>query len=514
MIIPNFPRISDYVYHYANKLPQRDALVFGDLHIKYARFGEEVRQCARALLAAGVQKGDRVAMLSTPRPEFFIVLLATADIGAIWVGLNPQYQFEEMHYMISDARPKVLIALTEFEDRNYVPDVMMLYKEFDFIEKLITLGGTSEGALSMETFLNGSSQVDRVAHQAARKMVNSMDPAMIVFTAGTTGRPKAALLKHYGMVCRPRTIFLHRYSDNMKVICNLPINHAGSVATICCMSYIGGGTIYFMERFDPQAMLELTQENRITHWGALVTMFHSILNLSDFDNYDLSSLKWICWGGSPMPKSMIIKLKSLGAKLGTQFGMTETVGPIALTDPDADIDILTETVGRPVPDIEIRIVDENGTVCQPEKPGELQIRHQSITAGYLNRLEETNQSFTEDGFFKTGDLLKLRRDGNLCFVGRIKEMFKSGGYNIYPREIELAIEGHPAVAMAAQAGYEAMLNLAVDITATEYPSTLPIGSGRDLPEYRNSHFFDDLEDTILAETNGSIGLEDGTADDS
>jgi len=451
-IPPEFTLISDYVYYYADTLPKRDALVFGNLRIDYAGFAKRVRQCARALLAAGIRKGDRVAMLSTPRPEFLTALLATADVGAIWVGLNPRARIEEMRHIIGDSRPKIIISMTGFEDRSYLPDIMTLSEEFDFVERIITLGGVVEGTVKLDDFLDRGNRIDSREHEDARNVVDALDPAMIVYTAGTTGRPKGALLKHYGLVCRPRANFLHRYTDHQKMICNLPINHVGGVATTCCVTYIGGGTIYFMERFDPAGVLALIQKEGITHWCAVVTMFQLTVSLPDFHDYDLTSLEWIIWGGAPMPKTLIHKLGSCGAKLGTQYGMTETVGPVSLTDPEADVDILAETVGRLDSSIEMRIVDQSGRICQPGKEGEIQVRHNSVMSDYLNQPGDTKETFTPGGFFKTGDVGILRPDGNLRLVGRIKEMFKSGAYNVYPREIELAIESHPAVALAAVIG--------------------------------------------------------------
>jgi acyl-CoA synthetase (AMP-forming)/AMP-acid ligase II len=228
-----------------------------------------------------------------------------------------------------------------------------------------------------------------------------------------------------------------------------PINHVGCVIDISTPTLAAGGCIVFMEQFDPAGGLLLMQRERITAWGSVPTVFQLQLALPEFGWYDLSAVELILWEGASMPAETIARLRTIVPRLATNYGMTETTSAITIVYPTDDMDILANTVGEPFPGVEIRLAGEDGTEVPLGSPGEVQTRSMYNLLYYWRRPEETAAAFTADGFFRTGDVGVQRQDGRYQLVGRIKEMYKSGGYNVFPREVEEVIQSHPDVVMAA-----------------------------------------------------------------
>jgi acyl-CoA synthetase (AMP-forming)/AMP-acid ligase II len=214
---------------------------------------------------------------------------------------------------------------------------------------------------------------------------------------------------------------------------------------------IGGGPIVFQERFNAGAMLALIEEEKVRVWGGVPTIFQMCVAHDDFGSADLSSIEQIAWGGAAMPAPVLERLLlATGAdRCTTGYGMTETTGGVMCTLEGSDIEVLTTTVGAPIPGHEYRIVTDDGREAATGEPGEIRVRGDWMMAGYWNRPEATAETIDDEGWLHTGDLAVLRSDGNISIVGRLSEMFKSGGYNVYPREVELCLEEHPSVQMAA-----------------------------------------------------------------
>jgi acyl-CoA synthetase (AMP-forming)/AMP-acid ligase II len=450
---PALARISDWVAFHAGRKPEEDALVLGSRRWTYRELASEADQFARALLAAGVSKGDRVAFLSTPRPECFLGLLATASIGGITLGLNPKFPIDELRYFVGDAEPKLLIGLGRDAEGGHAEVLRRLDSEYGFVERTLVLGGREdEASARWGTWLAEGQEVDVEEFVRAREAVETLDPALILYTSGSTGRPKGAVLPHRALSYCGMVQVGRWTGEPLRILCNLPVNHIGFMGDICSYGLVGGGTIFFMEEFDPQGMLELIQRERLTGWGQVPTMFQLALSLPNFREYDLSSLQWIIWGGACAPRELIEALTETGARLATSYGMTETGGSVTYTDADADVDALANTVGRPDPHFEVRIAHPDGTAVAPGEEGEIQVRGDHIMLAYWRRPEATREAIDADGWLHTADVALLREDGNYALRGRRSEMYKSGGENVYPREVERVLEQHPRVSMAAVVG--------------------------------------------------------------
>lgn len=450
-VAPAYPRISDYVAWWAQKKPDADAMVLGVARISYLQFHEAVERLARALLADGVKKGDRVATLQTSHPDYFISFLATASIGAIWVGLNPRYQLEELKYVITDAEPTVLLARTYVEGRDYSEDIYALRATCSSLRTVIVFDGDPllNEALSMQDFIDRGKTISDDQLSSARQNCGGRDPCLIVYTSGSTGKPKGALLHHEGIVTFSREQDRLWPLDPPSLINYFPINHVGCVIDCSTPCLVGGGKMVLMEHFDPAECLKLMAQEKITSWASVPTVFQMQLALPNFASFDLSSLQMIVWEGAAMPNDTIQRLLEICPRLATNYSMTETTSAITIVEPTDNIDVLANSVGKAFPGVSIRLCGPDGREVADGIEGEVQTRSALNCLGYWRRPDATAEAFTEDGYFRTGDLAIRRPDGRYRIVGRLKEMYKSGGYNVYPREIETVIEGLPSVALAA-----------------------------------------------------------------
>jgi acyl-CoA synthetase (AMP-forming)/AMP-acid ligase II len=457
-VAPVLDRIDQYLDHWAADRGDWDFLVDGGptwtgRRLNWHDTRIEVDRVAAALMATGLDHGERVAYLSDPRLDFFVHFLAATSIGLVWQGLNPKYTWNEVSYVAGDFTPRVVFdgrAPNAVDDQpNNEPGddlVGRLVAEVTGIDRTITVDSPD-----WEAFLAAGRTVAAAELAARRDAVRPLDPAFIVYTSGSTGRPKGAVLTHRGICWCGVTGTTARGGPDLSVICNLPVNHVGAVSDICCRKMVGGGTIVFQERFDAVAMLATIEAERIGVWGGVPTMFQLCADHPDFATRDLSSVRQVQWGGAAMPAPVLDRiLDRLDVdRCVCGYGMSETTGGVTAMPPDATREQLETTVGRVIPGHEFRIADGDGNEVEPGESGEVQVRGDWIMAGYWNRPEATAEASDSDGWLHTGDLAMLRPDGHVQLVGRMSEMFKTGGYNAYPREIEMCLEEHPAVRMAA-----------------------------------------------------------------
>lgn len=452
--IPNLATLPDYVAHWADASPHAEATVLGNQRWTYGDLATRIDRLARAMLAAGIVPGDRVATLQTPHPDYLASFLATASIGAIWVGLNPRYQLEELRHVVADAQPKLILSRTELGARDYRGDLSALIECSEGATRVVTFDGDPAfgPAPKLAEFLASGESISAVALSAARAKVDPKDACLIVYTSGSTGKPKGALLSHRGVVafaCAQNSVWP---LNPVRALNYFPINHVGCVCDVSAPAIVAGGCLVFLEQFDVHESLRLMERERVTFWASVPSVFQMQLALPDFDRYDLSAVQLIVWEGAAMPRDSIVRLRSICPALATNYGMTETTSAITVTAPTGDVDVLANSVGFAFPGVEVRLVGQNGQPVVRGEEGEVQARSIQNLIGYWNNREATRSAFADDGFFRTGDLAVERPDGRYRLVGRLKEMYKSGGYNVYPREIEAVLEAHSSVDSAAVVG--------------------------------------------------------------
>ena len=473
-------RIDAYAEWYGLNRPEACAAVQDGQRVSYGSLRVRVREFARALLASGVRKGDRVAVLAPPGIDYWVSFLAATSIGVIWVGLNPRYRIEELTYAINDSEPVLIFARTQISGRDYTQDIRALVEGKPYLDECVLLDGNEDqelaGTTSLKEFLARGLSIYDARLEEAHQSVSGHDPCMIVYTSGSTGKPKGALLHHSGMIGYALVQNRTWPVEPVNMLNYFPINHVACVVDVSVPTLVAGGKIVFMEQFDVRRSLELIQDEKVTIWGSVPSVFQMQLSDSKLDQFDLSHVQLIAWGGAKMPYTLIGRLMEFGKPLATNYGMTESCSAITMTPPSRDPNFLIETVGWPSEGTEIRLVDATGHDVPDGDAGQVLVRSPYNMLGYWRRPDATAETLSSDGWMSTGDTARRNPDGSYSIVGRLKEMYKSGGYNVYPREVEEVLESHGAVDAAAVVAVEdpvwqevgvAYVQSAVDLTPDE-----------------------------------------------
>ncbi|WP_053204135.1 class I adenylate-forming enzyme family protein [Jiangella muralis] len=416
-------RITDFVASWAAASPGREAAIDSHRRLTYHDLLAEVDLWSSALLHAGVSRGDRVMCRSKPGVDSWACFLGTASIGAIWVGVTARQTPRELSALATDSAPAVKIDLLDHD-----------------------AGVVDETWWSKDTVLGSNVLNGQLAR--ARRRVEATDPAAMIYTSGTTGVPKGALIPHRALVYCGRIQAGHWYPLPPRQLCDLPMNHIGGLGDICTSTLVAGGTLVFRDRFDPEAAVRLIDREGVTHLYYIPTQLLAMVRSDAWKNADLSSLEWIIWGGASAPRELLVALSATGARLGTSYSLTESVGSITYTDAEDPIGTLTWSIGRVDPNYEVRLATADGADAATGKMGEIWTRGDHVFAGYHCDPEKTAATIDAEGWLHTGDLAVQEPDGSIRLVGRLSDMFKSGGFNVYPREIENVLEQHPAVRIA------------------------------------------------------------------
>jgi acyl-CoA synthetase (AMP-forming)/AMP-acid ligase II len=448
-----------YIDQWAEQRADQEAFIFQDQRLTWAMAREKIDRTAKALLEAGVTKGDRVGLLSMARNEFPITYMAANKVGAIWLGLSPKLTLDELRYIVSDSRPTVLIAITRYLDQDLTAVVETLAAETASLKKVLTIGGTARGAESYEDTISHERPEQEQALKQRAASISTKDEALLLYTSGSTGKPKGVLHTHESII---RNIavqnkkFYWTGDEPKRVLCHFPINHVAADTEIGFGAIMAGATIIFMDKFDPAATLKIIEQERITDLGQVPVMFLLEFKEPAFPTTDLSSIRQFLWAGAAAPRIMLDVLSVIAAPFGagllTGYGSTETCGFVTFTEKGDDLDTLMKTAGKIADPFELKIVDENRRELPDGQVGEIAVRGPFLMKGYFNNPQATAAVMDEQGWYYTSDLAWRDDRGYIHIAGRASEMYKSGGENVYPREIEDLIEGHPAVLFSAVIG--------------------------------------------------------------
>jgi acyl-CoA synthetase (AMP-forming)/AMP-acid ligase II len=448
-----------YVEKWAVKKPHSEALVFNGERLSWVMLKEKMDLAAKAFLEAGVQKGDRVALLSMARNEFPITYMAANKIGAVWLGLSPKFSPDELQYIIGDSRPTVLMAINQYLGQDLTPVIETLAAGNAFLRRVLVIGGSAKGAQNYHDYVyrERPEQDETLKRRAAD--VSPEDEALLLYTSGSTGKPKGVIHTHKGIINNISVQISKFYwseGDSNKVLCHFPINHVAADTEIGFGAIMAGATIVFMDKFDPAATLEIIQKEKLTDLGQVPVMFLMEFKEPSFRTADLSSIKRFLWAGSAAPKIMLDVLSAISAKSGalllTGYGSTETCGFVTYTKKGDDADTLLNTAGKIAEAFELKIVDEHRKELEDGRVGEIAVRGPFLMKGYYKNPAATAAVLDDEGWYYTSDLAFRDERGYIHIAGRSSEMYKSGGENVYPREIEDLIENHPAALFAAVIG--------------------------------------------------------------
>lgn len=426
----------------AAEFSDKTAIYFQDIEITYKDLEEKVNRLANGLANLGLKKGERAAVLLPNCPEFVISYFGIVSIGATIVPINPLFKAEELKYILNDASIKILITAAPFQNL-----VESIWNEAQSLESLIIIGGETE-----KDIYDFAELIEGSASEPFNITIEPDDVASCLYTSGTTGKPKGALLTHDNLIFDAEATIKHLgLGSDENYLCVLPLFH--SFAEMVCMivPIYTGASITIVGQFKPDATLKEVEAKKVTIFAGVPAMYGAFLAaIKDPKSYDLSSIKLCVSGGAPLPvEIMKVFEERYGVIMIEGNGPTET-SPVSYANPIEGVR-KPGSVGIPVPGVEVKIVDDNDNEVPVNEVGEICVKGRNVMKGYLNRPEETAQAL-RGGWLHTGDLGKKDEDGYIYIVDRKKDMIIVGGLNVYPREVEEILYQHPAVAEAAVVG--------------------------------------------------------------
>jgi acyl-CoA synthetase (AMP-forming)/AMP-acid ligase II len=440
----------------AETLHGRPAVIDGPTTLSFEELATRVNEAARALIAMGVDKGDRVAIWAPNIWEWIVGALAVHSSGGVMVPVNTRYKGIEAAYLLGKSRAKVLFTVTGFLDVDYVALLRGTDIELPELQHVVVMRGEApEGTLDYGTFL---SRAENTPISTATERAASIAPddlADILFTSGTTGQPKGAMCTHEQNLRtfeQWSSIVGLREGDRYLVV--LPFFHSFGYKAGWFSALMRGATVFPEPVFDVNVVLRRVQDDAITMLPGPPALYQSILLHPDRSTFDLSSLRLAVTGAAAIPVELIHRMKE---ELGfdtviTAYGLTESCGVVTMCRVDDDAETIATTSGRAIPDVEVAIVDPEGRALPAGEPGEIVVRGYNVMKGYFDAPEETKKAIDADGWLHTGDIGALDERGNIRITDRLKDMFIVGGFNAYPAEIENTLLSMPGVGEAAVVG--------------------------------------------------------------
>src|SRR5919199_1700899 len=451
----------------AGRRPDDEALVYADRDLRYTyrEFKEVVEECARALMALGLEKGDHVAVWGQNVPEWVTLQFATGKMGAVLVTVNPAYKANELKYVLEQSDAAALFLTRGVKGADFVEilqeaapnltdagDGELSVEGLPHLKHIVLIGEDAEdspGIMGYEEFFEGA---EKVSEEELRERQGSLDADEVInmqYTSGTTGFPKGVQLTHANIVKNAFYIGeCMKLGPGDRVCIPVPFFHCFGCVLGTLNTVAHEGTMVPVETFDPKAVLEAVHKERCTAVLGVPTMFIAELEHPNYKEYDTSSLRTGIMAGSPCPEEVMKQVvNDMGAEeITIAYGQTESSPVITQTRTDDPIERRVSTVGRALPDVEVKIVDmESGEEAGTGEQGDLCTRGYHVMKGYYKMPEETEEVIDEDGWLHTGDLATMDEDGYVQIMGRVDDMIIRGGENIYPREIEEFLYTHPEI---------------------------------------------------------------------
>jgi len=412
----------------------------------YLELDADVTALALGLLAVGVEAGDRIGIWAPNCPEWTVLQYASAKVGAVLVNVNPAYRSHELAYVLGQSGLRMLVSAVVHKTSDYRAMIDEVRSQWPDLREVVYIGEASWDEL---VAAGAGASMDQLV--ARMSTLDSDDAINIQYTSGTTGFPKGATLSHHNILNNGFFVGeLVSYTEHDRICLPVPFYHCfGMVMGNLAATSHGACMVIPAPAFDPAATLKAVEQERCTSLYGVPTMFIAELGLTDFATYDLSSLRTGIMAGSPCPvevmKRVIAEMNM--SEVAIAYGMTETSPVSTMTRVDDDLARRTETVGRVIPHIEVKVVDPAmGRVVGRGAPGELCTRGPSVMLGYWNEPDKTAEAIDAAGWMHTGDLATMDEGGYVSIVGRIKDMVIRGGENVYPREVEEFLYSHPDIA--------------------------------------------------------------------
>lgn len=439
--------IGDYLARRETYSPDRlavlDAGKSPELRLTYRELNQRANRLANWLLQAGVVKGDRVAILARDGVEHLDTFFACSKLGAIHTALNWRLHWREQAGILAIVTPQVLIYSDDFR-----ADVEQIAAQSAAAFHCIHLDGPGvRGSLVYERAIQFSAPSPVTCEN-----LEAEDIAALIFTGGTTGLPKAAQVSHRMIAWNTLNTVIHDLTHDDVYLNVFPLFHTGGLFVYSLPQIIFGGTTILIRQFEPTRVLELLERERVTVFAAVPTMYQMLTQAPNWKSADLSSLRFCTSGGAPLPVPLVEQYtREKGVRFKQGFGMTE-FGPGIFALAPEDAIRKAGSIGRPNFYVDARLVDAQNNFLAPDQEGELVLKGPSYCSGYFNDPQASAAALDERGYFHTGDIARCDSEGFFYIVDRKKDMFISGGENVYPAEIEKALYQHPAVHMCAVIG--------------------------------------------------------------
>jgi len=429
------------------KWPNKTAVIFEGRHYTYGELDHLTGVLARRLRSDfGIRRGGAVAIAMPNCIEFYLVYWATLKLGAAIAPVNTRLKVEEMQYVIGNTTSPIL-----FTHGDVWPQVSEVVRGGDGIRHVVGAGIDADGVIGFDGLIAAGDPMPPCAE------VDPEDLAVIMHTSGTTGQPKGAVMTHDNMMFN-NLMFVMSFGwihEDVHLLF-IPLFHCTACYSAVPTSVYLGSTVVIAPRPNAPELAQLIQGHKVTTFLGVPTLFHLFVTLKRLDEFDLSSLRMICYSGSPMPRQTIERLRAKfpTVHLHNFFGLTETISNTHVL-PSADALTRAGSVGKLLPGVGMRIIDENGNELPPGEIGELCMRRENVIREYWRQPGLLEESITEDGWFKTGDLAYVDDQGYVYLRGRSKDMIIVAGENVYAMEVESVLVQHPKVLEAAVVGVEA-----------------------------------------------------------
>ena len=434
----------------------REALVDGDRRWSFSEVVKAVESAARSFIALGLHHGDRLAIWAPNSAEWIFSALGAQIVGGVLVPINTRFKGSEAAYVLNHSGAKFLLCDNKFLGRNYAQELRDSRIALPSLEHIIDFSGATDAQCTpWQDFLaQGHSVPLAEVHERERKIMPS-DLCDIIFTSGTTGKPKGVMSRH-DQTIRVFTEWssIVGLSESDRYLIVNPFFHTFGYKAGFLACLLSGATMIPVPMFDVPTVLKIVNQEKITALPGPPTLYLSILNHPERNNFDLSTLRLAVTGSAAVPVEMIRRMRQelTFTVILTAYGLTESTGTITMCRADDDPLTISTTSGRAISDVEVRVVDQNNLEVARGMAGEIICRGYNVMPGYFENPEATAQAIDEDGFLHTGDIGIMDADGYLAITDRIKDMFIVGGFNAYPAEIENALLTHPSVAQVAVVG--------------------------------------------------------------
>ncbi len=440
--------LGDILDETAEKFPNREVIIFEDRRITYKELNEKVDQFASGLVKLGIEKGDRIGLWMSNYPEWVIAYFGIAKAGGIVVPMNTRYKTHEVKYILNNSQAKGIIMCDTFVGIDFLEMINKVKGDLPSLEHIIVFGEPEEDMRGFyEICEMGKDWENDTTLQKRRKSLDPDECVFILYTSGTTGAPKGAMLSHNNIGTNARDVTgVLKTTEEDKFLLAVPFFHCFGCVMGILGSIVYGASMVPMVVFKAEKAMELVEQEDISILYGVPTMFVLELEAYRKYKYDVDSLRTGIMAGAPCPEEVMEGvMNEMGCNVSIAYGLTEASPVITMTRFDDSLEKRVKTVGKPLPDIEVKIADDRHNEVPVGTRGELACRGYNVMLGYYKMPDKTEQAIDDEGWLYSGDLAMEDEDGYYIITGRKKDMILVGGFNVYPREIEEFLFTHPKI---------------------------------------------------------------------